>query len=660
MFLFPSILLLLYVSYLPIAHGVFYLPGVSPTTYYPGDDIKLFVNRLTSVKTQIPYDYFTLPFCTPPNVKRESENLGQILSGDKIEKDSLYELSFKKPSACNVVCNRKVSKEDKDKFKKSIDEDYRVHWIVDNLPCSTVLVSDADPNDKYYIRGFPVGGVLDGKHYVFNHIRLVISYNEKSDGVAEGFSATDSLPATTNNLGKNANSGARIVGFSVEPFSIKHDYGGETFNKDSSTLTTCNDRHLPEANDNNIMFLEDDTEEIIFTYDIAWVEDKDTLWAHRWDVYLRAHPDDKIHWFTITNSTMIVLFLAGMVALILVRALHKDISRYNDELSNSEEARDEYGWKLVHGNVFRAPTYYPMLYSVLVGTGFQLLVMTFATLILALFGFLSPANRGSLTTAFVLLFMFTGSFAGYHSARTYKMFQGTDLRTNALFTAFLYPSFAFTLFIIIDIAMSTKGSTLTLPIGTFFLLLFLWFGISTPLVFLGSYMGYKKPKWEHPLKVNMIAREIPDQPWYTNPWLVIPFAGILPFGAMSMELHFIMTALWLHQFYYIFGFLFLATLILVATCAEITIVMTYFQLCSEDYRWWWRSFLCSGSCAFYLFIYSILYFKQELDISGSVSYLFYFGYNFLFAVTLFLITGCIGYFSAFWFITKIYGAIKVD
>merc|ERR1712146_255635 len=126
------------------------------------------------------------------------------------------------------------------------------------------------------------------------------------------------------------------------------------------------------------------------------------------------------------------------------------------------------------------------------------------------------------------------------------------------------------------------------------------------------------------------------------------------------ELHFIMTALWLHQFYYIFSFLFLATLILVATCAEITIVMTYFQLCSEDYRWWWRSFLCSGSCAFYLFIYSILYFKQELDISGSVSYLFYFGYNFLFAVTLFLITGCIGYFSSFWFITKIYGAKLIN
>lgn len=41
----------------------------------------------------------------------------------------------------------------------------------------------------------------------------------------------------------------------------------------------------------------------------------------------RGNPDDKIHWFSITNSTMIVFFLAGMVAMILVRALHRDISR---------------------------------------------------------------------------------------------------------------------------------------------------------------------------------------------------------------------------------------------------------------------------------------------------------------------------------------------
>jgi hypothetical protein len=43
------------------------------------------------------------------------------------------------------------------------------------------------------------------------------------------------------------------------------------------------------------------------------------------------------------------------------------------------------------------------------------------------------------------------------------------------------------------------------------------------------------------------------QPWYMHPLLVVVFSGILPFGAVSVELFFIMSALWLHQFYYIFG-----------------------------------------------------------------------------------------------------------
>jgi hypothetical protein len=37
--------------------------------------------------------------------------------------------------------------------------------------------------------------------------------------------------------------------------------------------------------------------------------------------------DDQIHWFSIINSLMIVLFLSGMVAMIMMRTLHRDISK---------------------------------------------------------------------------------------------------------------------------------------------------------------------------------------------------------------------------------------------------------------------------------------------------------------------------------------------
>ena len=56
--------------------------------------------------------------------------------------------------------------------------------------------------------------------------------------------------------------------------------------------------------------------------------------------------DDQIHWFSIINSLMIVLFLSGMVAMIMMRTLHRDISKYN-QLETAEEAQEETGWKLV-------------------------------------------------------------------------------------------------------------------------------------------------------------------------------------------------------------------------------------------------------------------------------------------------------------------------
>merc|ERR1712078_547210 len=107
--------------------------------------------------------------------------------------------------------------------------------------------------------------------------------------------------------------------------------------------------------------------------------------------------------------------------------------------------------------------------------------------------------------------------------------------------------------------------------------------------------------------------------------------------------------IWLHQFYYVFGFLMLVLVILVITCAEITVVMCYFQLCAEDYNWWWRSFLTSGSSAGYMFAYSVFYFYTKLEITKAVS-----------ALLFFLLTGTIGFYACYYFVFTIFAAIKVD
>jgi transmembrane 9 superfamily member 2/4 len=71
------------------------------------------------------------------------------------------------------------------------------------------------------------------------------------------------------------------------------------------------------------------------------LQESDIKWASRWDTYLLM-TDDQIHWFSIVNSLMIVLFLSGMVAMIMLRTLYRDIARYN-QLETEEEAQEETG-----------------------------------------------------------------------------------------------------------------------------------------------------------------------------------------------------------------------------------------------------------------------------------------------------------------------------
>ena len=113
--------------------------------------------------------------------------------------------------------------------------------------------------------------------------------------------------------------------------------------------------------------------------------------------------DTQIHWFSIVNSLLILIFLTGMVAMIIMRTLHADFRRFR-EMNSQEESQEEIGWKLVAGDVFRPPSF-RLLLSVLVGSGVQIFAMGLITLVFALLGFLSPANRGALITAVVVLFL---------------------------------------------------------------------------------------------------------------------------------------------------------------------------------------------------------------------------------------------------------------
>ena len=98
---------------------------------------------MTSVHTQVPYDYYALKFCKPRSgVQQAQENLGEFLTGDRIE-NSPYQLFMEQDQFCNILCMEHVKSHDVQAFKAIIKEEYHHNWIIDNLPAASILRATA-------------------------------------------------------------------------------------------------------------------------------------------------------------------------------------------------------------------------------------------------------------------------------------------------------------------------------------------------------------------------------------------------------------------------------------------------------------------------------------------------------------------------------------
>lgn len=115
--------------------------------------------------------------------------------------------------------------------------------------------------------------------------------------------------------------------------------------------------------------------------------------------------------------------------------------------------------------------------------------------------------------------------------------------------------------------------------------------------------------------------------------------GILPFGAIFVELYFIMTSLWTSKIYYMFGFLFLCYGLMIITSAATTILLVYFLLCAENYRWHWRAFVGAGMTGGYVFINALIFWATRVSFGGLTGAVLYVGYSALIGFVVFILTG---------------------
>jgi transmembrane 9 superfamily protein 2/4 len=622
-------------------------PGVSPELYLPGEEVLMFTDLVNSKKTQVPFEFYDLPGCTVPKMtpsrkRRQRKNLGARLQGLEL-KPAPYLMKVKENFSCKPMCQINIKPKKVRWMKKLVERQYRIHMSFDSLP---VLMRSKELN--YAVRGFPIGfkappsytGLSYDEFFLYNHLKFTITYKEISE-----------------------DGGIHVTGFDVHPVSIQHEIQADGL-APATEVSTCNfEGASPVINDPST-YLPLRTDErgndltVIYSYEVEWVE-SDLPWTDRWDVYLIGSPDDDIHSFAIINSLMIVLFLTGAIATIMIRTLRKDIAGYN-EMQTLEEAQEETGWKLVHGDVFRPPSSQPMLFSILVGTGAQIGCAFFSAMLCAMAGLINPMKKGQTLTAIILLYVLSGSVAGYISARIFKFCDAKAWKQNTFLTAAGLPGVLIAIFFVLNIFLHIAGAATAVHIFTLFAIFGLWIAISTPLVFVGSFFGFRAEKLYVPVKTNQIARYIPELPWYATPPVSYFLGGVLPFGSVCIELFFIMSALWLHQIYYMMGFLLAVLLILGATCAEVSVVMTYLQLCAEDHRWWWKSFFNCASAGCYLFLYSLWFLWSRLDLVGVLPVVVYLTYMGMISVCFSLFCGSVGVLCSFLFVRSIYGALKVD
>jgi transmembrane 9 superfamily protein 2/4 len=617
----PSVLALL-----PSLSAAFYLPGVAPTSYDEGQSVPLYVNHLTPSLAQqdeqlhsvFSYDYYRpeFRFCAPEDGPKDvRESLGSILFGDRIQTSPL-QLYMGKNETCKAVCNEVKFDARSAKFtNRRIAQGYNVNWLVDGLPGAQLDIESVTKTE-FYNPGFSLGSLDEsGQSLLNNHFDIFIEYHRV------GFGSKDKF---------------RVVGVLVQPSSRRNSRALEDGTVD------CGTEEVP------VTLNEDGETAVTWTYGVYWRESS-TPWATRWDKYLHVY-DPKIHWFSLINSAVFVVFLVGMVSMILVRALKKDIARYNrldminlEDLDGTSAAvedgiQEDSGWKLVHGDVFRCPQS-PLLLSVLVGNGAQLFMMTGVTVVFALFGLLSPANRGFLATAILLIYTLFGFIGGYVSARVYKSFGGESWKRNIVMTPVLVPALIFGAFFLLNLFVWAKGSSGAVPFTTMLALVLIWFVISVPLSVAGSWLGFKQRAIEGPTKTNQIPRQVPPMTGSLRTVPSLLLTGILPFGAIFVELYFIMHSLWTNKIYYMFGFLFLCYGLMIMTTASTTVLLVYFLLCAENYRWHWRAFAGAGMTGGYVFLNALLFWATRVSFGGLTGAVLYVGYSALIGFVVFILTG---------------------
>ncbi|CAN8311790.1 unnamed protein product [Cochlearia groenlandica] len=396
-----------------------------------------------------------------------------------------------------------------------------------------------------------------------------------------------------------------------------------------------------------------------FTYSVSWnltTERSET----RMTKYSQAslHPTSKkIHFFSLLNSISVAVLVIGLLSLLFMRHLKNELRSCS---SGDEEEKKEVAWKLIQSDVFRCPLNISLLCAFL-GTGTQLLTLIIALFALAFTGFIYPYNRGVLLTSLVIMYTLTSVVAGYTSASFQSHFEGNNQKRSVRLAGILYPVPFFIIVLVLNTVAITYGATSALPFGTIVIIILIYTLLNIPFLMLGGFLGnrFGLVEFQTLPAIKRNPREIPPQNWYRRKLYQMFLGGLVPFSAIALEWHQLYASLWGFKIHTSPGIMFFTFVVLIFLSASVGIILTYIQLSGEDHEWWWRSILCGGFTAIFMYGYGVLFYLRS-DMTGFLQLSFYFGYTALLCYGLFLVLGTISFMASWMFIRHIYRSAKLE
>ena len=144
------------------------------------------LGQLKSIVTHLPFRFDYLQLCSPENPKIINDNLGELITGNKI-RESNYEIIIPKNEHCKVLCVADITSQTIDKFKWLLSHSYTMSLYLDNLPAARAYFDTNENITKYfYSGGIPFGITLNPNDYetifIYNHYTFKVDVHKLNNG----------------------------------------------------------------------------------------------------------------------------------------------------------------------------------------------------------------------------------------------------------------------------------------------------------------------------------------------------------------------------------------------------------------------------------------------------------------------------------------------